>query len=173
MLFAVLLPVLWIPAAPFLRAVLAHLAVFCVCFQLLLPVFAPSPLLTTHFTANRLERLILRWLKSPLTIAAAPFSHTGRYRIQEKAKNLEADLECLPRPAHGLGKPSQTYLKFFESASLGDLLGRIAEDGCNPVAVVVGVDEGGPLDAVATLPSDGECSIGFLQVNRFGLSASG
>src|SRR3954453_21263454 len=70
-------------------------------------------------------------------------------------------------------KASQTYLKFFESASLGDLLGRIAEDGCNPVAVVVGVDEGGPLDAVATLPSDGEFSIGFLQVNRFGLSASG
>jgi hypothetical protein len=42
-------------------------AVFLVCYHVLLPVFAPSRLLITDFTASRLERLVVRWLKRLLT----------------------------------------------------------------------------------------------------------
>ena len=95
---AVLLPVIRVAAAPFPRTVPAHLAVLFVCIQFLLPVLNPPPLLTIHLTADRLLRLVLRGLKSLLTIAATPFSHTRGYRIREKAKNLESDVEYLPRP---------------------------------------------------------------------------
>jgi hypothetical protein len=94
--FALLLAMRGVPAAPFLRAVPAYLAVFSVRFQFLRLVFAPPPLLTTLLTANHLERLVLRGLKSLLTIAATPFSQTGRYRIPAKARDLETDGEYLP-----------------------------------------------------------------------------
>ena len=96
--FAIPLPVIRVPAAPFSRAVLTDLPVLLIGCQLLLAVFASPQLLTIDFTANGLAGLVLRGLKCLLAIAATPFSHTGRYRIPKKAKYLEADLEYLPRP---------------------------------------------------------------------------
>jgi len=46
---------------------------------------------------KRLLRLVLRGLKSLLTIAATPFSHTDVIASGKKAKNLETDVEYLPR----------------------------------------------------------------------------
>jgi hypothetical protein len=87
-LFAVTLPVIRVAAAPFPRTVPAHLAVFFVCLQLLLAVFGPPPLLAQRLTANCLLRLVLRGLKSFLTIAATPFSHMARYRIPAKGEEF-------------------------------------------------------------------------------------
>ena len=84
---AVLLPVIRVAAAPFLRTVPAHQAVLFVCLQFLLSVFNPPPLLTIHLTANRLPRLVLRGLKSLLTTAATPFSHTGPVSTQRPASS--------------------------------------------------------------------------------------
>ena len=83
MLFAVLLPIVWVAAAPLARAVLADLPVFFIDCQLLPPVFNPSLLLACFFAAYRLEWLILRWLKDLLAVAATPFIHTGRYRTSQ------------------------------------------------------------------------------------------
>jgi len=91
-LFAVTLPVVRVLAAPFPGTVPAYLAVFFVCFELLLAVFGPPPLLAQRLTANCLLRLVLRGLECFLTIAATPFSHMARYRIPEKAKNLETEM---------------------------------------------------------------------------------
>jgi hypothetical protein len=81
-------PVLRVLAAPFPGTVPAYLAVFFVCFQLLLAVFAPPPLLASRLTANCLLRLVLRDLKSFLTIAATPFSHMARYRMPERGEEF-------------------------------------------------------------------------------------
>src|SRR5260370_35422620 len=59
------------------------------------------------------------------------------------------------------------------SARLSDLRCRVAEDGRNAAGVSVGVDKGGPLDAIPALPFDGEAGIGLLQVDRFGVPVPG
>ena len=48
-----------------------------------------------------------------------------------------------------------------------DLLRRIAEDSGNPTSVTIGVDESRSRDVIMPFPSDGEASIGFLQMDRF------
>ena len=74
-------PIVRVFGAPFARAVQTNLAInFVACQPLLARVTAPL-LLTLRLTANALLRLILRWLEGFLTVAAAPFAHTGRYRI--------------------------------------------------------------------------------------------
>ena len=103
MLFPVLLPILWVAAAPFARAVLAHLSVFFIAGQLLPPVFNPSLLLASFFAAYSLQWLILRWLEDLLAVAATPFIHTGRYRTSQlsqdqSATDLESAVKYLPRP---------------------------------------------------------------------------
>lgn len=81
-LLSIPLPVLRMAGPPFARAVLTNLAVFTIGDQFLLPVLAPTPLLTHWLTANYLARLILRCLEGSLTVAAAPFVHTWRCRIE-------------------------------------------------------------------------------------------
>jgi hypothetical protein len=119
---AVLPPVIGVAAAPFPRTVPANLAVLFVRLQFLLPVFNPPMVLTILLTASRLLRLVLRGLKSLLTIAATPFSHTRRYRIREKA-NLESDVEYLPRPRRWPGnlttKPGKLRSFYTGADSLG------------------------------------------------------
>jgi hypothetical protein len=70
-------------------------------------------------------------------------------------------------------KASQTYLKFFRSSCLSDLVDWIAEDGCGAAGVAVGVDEGCAFDAVAPLPVDCKGSVGFFDMERFGVAAMG
>jgi hypothetical protein len=50
---------------------------------------------------------------------------------------------------------------------LRDLLHRIAKDSGDPTSVTIGVDESRPRDVIVTLPSDGEASIGLLQMDGF------
>src|SRR5262249_44055780 len=59
-----------------------------------------------------------------------------------------------------------------KSTDLRELIGRVAEDRSHPAAVVVRIDEGGSLDAIPALPTDGERGIGFLDVDRLALAGS-
>jgi hypothetical protein len=70
-------PVLGVPAPPFARAVLANLPVFRVRGYFAVSAIGAPASLALHFTAYRLTRLKLGWLKEPLTIATLPFEHTG------------------------------------------------------------------------------------------------
>ena len=53
------------------------------------------------------------------------------------------------------------------SRCLGELVGRVAEDGGSPAGLQLRADKGGAVDAIAALSSDGEGGIGFLNVDRF------
>ena len=44
----------------------------------------------------------------------------------------------------------------------------VAKNGRDAAGVAIGVDEGGPFDAILALPFDREAGIGFLQMNRLG-----
>ena len=68
--------------------------------------------------------------------------------------------------------PSQTYLKFPVSL-LEHLLRWVAEDSGDATGVAIGIDEGWAVNAILALPFDGEGGIGFLQVDRLGVSAPG
>jgi hypothetical protein len=96
-----LAPVLGIPGPPFLGAIPGNLPVFGVLSDFpAVIVGAPSPL-AVRLAANGLLRLILRWLKNPLTIATTPFDHTGVVALKGQAKNLETFVEWVLLPADG------------------------------------------------------------------------
>src|SRR5215470_17861572 len=59
------------------------------------------------------------------------------------------------------------------STELGELVGRVTEDPGHAAAIVIRIDEGRSFDAIASLPTDGERGIGFLDVDRFALAVSG
>src|SRR5262249_59045869 len=54
----------------------------------------------------------------------------------------------------------------------GELVSRVTEDRRYSAAIVIRIDEGGSVDAIAPLPTDGERGIGFLDVDRFALAVS-
>ena len=80
----------------------------------------------------------------------------------------------MPDPWHcaHVSNANQTYLKFFQSADLGELVSGVTKDRRYPPAIVIRIDEGGSVDAIAALPTDGERGIGFLDVDRFALAVS-
>ena len=49
----------------------------------------------------------------------------------------------------------------------------VAKVGGHATNVAIGIDEGWALDARLALPFDGETNIGFLQVDRLGVSVPG
>ena len=49
----------------------------------------------------------------------------------------------------------------------------VSEGSGDPAAIPIGVNEGGPLDAIMALPVDREGGIGFFDVDRFGLAITG
>src|SRR5262249_52902237 len=55
---------------------------------------------------------------------------------------------------------------------LGELVSRVTEDRRYSAAIVIRIDEGGSVDAIAPRPPDGERGIGFLDVDRFAVAAS-
>src|SRR5208283_5571004 len=83
------------------------------------------------------------------------------------ARNFPPPNAQQPQP-----KPSQTYLKFPVSL-LEHLLRWVAEDSGDATGVAIGIDEGWAVNAILALPFDGEGGIGFLQVDRLGVSAPG
>ncbi len=54
-----------------------------------------------------------------------------------------------------------------------ELVGGVAEHGCGAAGVTIGVDEGFAFDVVVTLPVDRKGSVGFLDVERFGVTLAG
>jgi len=81
-LLAIPPPVIRVARAPLLRAVPAYLAVFGIQSDLLAVIIAAATPLASGFVANRLPRLILRWLEGSLTVGASPFDHTGGCRTR-------------------------------------------------------------------------------------------
>jgi hypothetical protein len=63
-------------------------------------------------------------------------------------------------------KTSPNIFEISELSGSGDLLRGIPEDGSDPSRVTIGVDEGSPLDAILSLPSDGGAGVSLLQVKR-------
>ena len=82
-LFAIPSPVVRIAGAPLLRTIQAFLPVDRVRSDLLAVIIGAATPLAVGLTAYRLPRLILRWLEDHLTVAAAPFDHTGGCRTAE------------------------------------------------------------------------------------------
>ena len=56
---------------------------------------------------------------------------------------------------------------------MSNLLRRVAEDGRDAAGVAIGVDKGGPLDAIVALPFDREAGICLFQMNRIGVAVPG
>jgi hypothetical protein len=69
--------------------------------------------------------------------------------------------------------PNQTYLEISRLSGVSEFVGRISEDGDDPTALPIRVNERRPVDAIAARPADGERSIGILDVDRFALAISG
>ena len=82
-LFAISSPVVRVAGAPLLRTIQAYLPVDRVRSDLLTVIIGAATPLALGLTAYRLSRLILRWLEDHLTVAAAPFDHTGGFRTAE------------------------------------------------------------------------------------------
>ena len=61
----------------------------------------------------------------------------------------------------------------FEILRSRELVGGVAEHGCGAAGVTIGVDEGFAFDVVVTLPVDRKGSVGFLDVERFGVTLAG
>ena len=91
-------PVLRIPGPPLAGTVLTDLPVFGIRSDLLAVIVCTPPLLAVRLAADGLSRLKLRRLEDPLTIATPPLDHTGVVALKGQAKNLEAVIECVPRP---------------------------------------------------------------------------
>ena len=68
---------------------------------------------------------------------------------------------------------SQTYLKFRRSIDLIELMRGVSEGSGDRAAIPIGVNEGGPFDAIMALPADREGGIRFFDVDRFGLAITG
>ena len=67
-------------------------------------VGTPAPL-ALLLAADQLTGLKLGWLKGPITIATSPLDHTGVCpTARGQAKNLEAFVECVPRPRQWLSQ---------------------------------------------------------------------
>ena len=49
----------------------------------------------------------------------------------------------------------------------------VSEGSGDPAAIPIGVNEGGPLDAIMALPADREGGIGFFDVDRLGVAIMG
>jgi len=98
-LVAITAPVIQVLSAPLLNTVQAYLAVFGVGDYPLAVIIGSTSPLAARFAANRLPRLILRWLEDSFTIAATPFDHIGGCRtVRPEAKNLETVVESVPPP---------------------------------------------------------------------------
>src|SRR5207302_7995994 len=67
---------------------------------------------------------------------------------------------------------SQKIFEIFRSSDLAELISRVAENCGDAAGIVIGVDEGRSVDAIAALPTDGERGIGFFDVDRFALALS-
>jgi len=76
-LFAISPPIVRVAGAPFLRTVPTSQPIFRVGSDFLAVVIGAAAPLATGFAAYGLPRLILRWLKDLLTVAATPLDHTG------------------------------------------------------------------------------------------------
>ena len=101
----VLLPVIGIAGAPLARAVAAPFAVFGIGGDSFLVVVRAPPALAIRFFANRLATLELRWLEQLPAVAATPLTHravVASDACEEGGRDLETDLECLPRPRQWL-----------------------------------------------------------------------
>ena len=53
------------------------------------------------------------------------------------------------------------------------LVGRVADHGCGAAGFAIRVDEGCAFDAIVALPVDCKGSVGFLNVERFGVALAG
>ena len=82
-LVAITAPVIQVSSAPFMNTVHAYLAVFGVGDYPLAVIIGATAPLAARFAANRLPRLIFRWLEDSFTVAATPFDHTGGCRTDE------------------------------------------------------------------------------------------
>jgi hypothetical protein len=54
-----------------------------------------------------------------------------------------------------------------------ELVGRVAENGCDTAGIAIGVDEGCAFDAIVSFPLDGKGAVGFFEVERFGVALTG
>ena len=50
---------------------------------------------------------------------------------------------------------------------------RVSQGGHDPAAVLIDVNESGPLDTIAALPADRESGIGFFDVDRLRITITG
>ena len=102
-------PVLGIPGPPLVGAILTNLPVFRVRSDLAAVIVGAPPPLALRLAANGLPRLILRWLKNPLTVATAPFDHTGVVALKGQAKNLETFVEWVLPPRRWRLQPQNRW----------------------------------------------------------------
>jgi len=102
MLLAIVFPVTGVARAPLARTIQADFPVHGIGCNLLSVVVSASPLLAIRRAAYLLARLELRRLKALLAITATPC--IDRRRLSHRPgpltseRNLEPDVECLPRP---------------------------------------------------------------------------